>query len=94
MILSPADLERCKAIRQPTEAVLAIAEEVAEACAVAVEEIVSTSRKAPVVQARDLVCFIAARQQFSTGQIARALGRDHSSVVVAIARERERRKAQ
>lgn len=94
MILTPDDMARCRAIRLPTDAIKAIVDEVADACAVASEEIISTSRKAAVVQARDLVCFIAARQQYSTGQIARALGRDHSSVVVAIARERERRKAQ
>lgn len=91
MILTPADLVRCRAIRMPLARVTEIVDAVAEACALAPQEITSRSRKAPIVAARDLVCFIASREQFSHGQIARVLGCDPSSVCSAISRERVRR---
>lgn len=94
MTLTASDLARCRAIRAPSEAIGAIVEEVAEACAVAPQEIYSRTRKAHIVAARDLVCFIAAREQFSSGQIARVLGMDHSSVLCAVGRERTRRRAE
>lgn len=91
MILTPEDLARCRQIRLPGDAIMEIVEEVAEACALAPQQILSKSRTPANSAARDLVCFIASRQQFSQPQIARVLGCDPSTVWSAISRERVRR---
>lgn len=92
MMLSPADLAAAEAIRFPIKTIGLIAQAVAEASGVPLDQILSMTREAQVVMARDLVCYIAHREGYSMETIGRCLGgRDHTTILAAIGREKVRR---
>ena len=92
MMLSPADISAAEAIRFPVRAIGLIAHEVAELSGVPLDQIMSMTREAQVVMARDLVCYVAHREGHSMETIGRCLGgRDHTTILAAIGREKVRR---
>lgn len=91
--LTEADRLSLRGIRSRT-AIREIAAEVEAQCGVPQSDIFSGSRAPEHVHARDVVCVIARREGWSLNQIARAIGRDHSSVAAAIEREHARRSFQ
>ncbi len=91
-ILTPADLDRCRKIRDGAVGpVMLIAEEVAAATGVPVRAILGRRRDAKTVEARQLVMFLARRHGMSFPAIGYALNRDHSTVKHGVAAEAARR---
>jgi chromosomal replication initiation ATPase DnaA len=92
MILTPADIIAAEAIRFPDNGIRKIVRAVSEASGVEIDKILSATRVASVVMARDLVCFIAYREGYSLAAIGRCIGgRDHTTVYAAVEREKMRR---
>ena len=92
MILTPADIAAAEAIRIPDAGIRKIACAVAEASGVDMDRILSATRVASVVMARDLVCYIAYREGYSMTMIGQCIGgRDHGTIGTAITREKARR---
>lgn len=92
MILSPADLAAAEAIRFPDAGIRKIVRAVSATSGVDIDRILSASRVASVVMARDLVCYIAYREGYSMQRIGKCIGgRDHTTIGAAIAREKMRR---
>ena len=92
MILTPADIAAAEAIRFPDAGIRKIVCAVSEASGVDIDRILSASRVASVVMARDLVCYIAYREGYSMTMIGQCIGgRDHGTIGTAIAREKARR---
>ncbi len=75
-------------------AVMRIVEAVAHATGFTVQEILSRSRIGPLAEARQLAMFEAREAGFSLNQIARAMDRDHSTVISGIRVEMARRQAE
>ncbi len=92
MILTPADIAAAEAIRFPDAGIREIVRAVSEASGVDMDRILSATRVASVVMARDLVCYIAHREGYSMTMIGQCIGgRDHGTIGTAIAREKARR---
>jgi chromosomal replication initiation ATPase DnaA len=92
MTLTEADIIAAQAIRFPDAGIRKIVRAVSEASGVDIDKILSPSRRAAIVMARDLVCYIAHREGYSVSTIGRCIGgRDQSTVLTAIAREQARR---
>ncbi len=90
--MTPADIAAAEAIRFPDAGIRKIVREVSALSGVDIDQILSASRVASVVMARDLVCYIAKREGYSMERIGRCIGdRDHTSIGKAIAREKARR---
>lgn len=91
-ILSIEDVKRCREIAlQGRGMVNKIAEAVAAETGVGIREIYGKRRTKRVVEARQLVMFIATQHGLTTHQIGGALNRDHSTVSHAVAAEKRRR---
>ena len=71
--------------------VICIIKEVALATGFTPRQIVSQDRTKAIVHARHLAMFEAKEAGASLGEIGRAFGRDHTSVIHAVRAERERR---
>lgn len=69
-----------------------IIDEVSEATGIMDEEIRGYTRRAPVVEARQRVMYLANQAGMTTTQIGTYLNRDHSTVLHGIEREAERRR--
>ena len=92
MILTPADIAAAEAIRFPDAGIRKIVRAVSEASGVDMDRILSATRVASVVMARDLVCYIAHREGYSMTMIGQCIGgRDHGTIGTALAREKARR---
>jgi chromosomal replication initiation ATPase DnaA len=92
MILTPADIIAAEAIRFPSAGIRKIVRAVSEASGVEIDHILSATRVASVVMARDLVCYIAYRDGYSLEMIGRCIGgRDHTTIYAAVGREKMRR---
>ncbi len=92
MMLSPDDIAAAEAIRFPIKNIGLIAHEVSDLSGVPLDQIMSATREAQVVMARDLVSYIAHRAGYSMETIGRCLGgRDHTTILSAIGREKTRR---
>jgi chromosomal replication initiation ATPase DnaA len=92
LILTPADIAAAEAIRFPDAGIRKIVCAVSEASGVDIDRILSASRVASVVMARDLVCYIAYREGYSMTMIGQCIGgRDHGTIGTAIARAKARR---
>lgn len=74
---------------QPTT--LRIAATVASMSGLKVADIKGSCRRAELVLARDVVCYVAHREGISLSAIGRALNRDHSTIATAVRREAARR---
>ena len=90
-MLDPSDIQRCRALARESDAVREIAGAVAEETGIPVGQILGKSRSQHVAHARQLVYFIASRQGVTPADIARAMRRDHSTVLHGIAAETARR---
>lgn len=91
MMLDPSDIQRCRALAREADAVREIAEAVAEEAGVPVGRIMGKTRTQHVAHARQLVYFIAHRRGIAPADIARAMRRDHSTVLHGIEAEAARR---
>ena len=60
---------------------------------ITVAEILGPSRRADIVQARAMVCWLCRQDGMSYPRIGRELGRDHSSIINLVRREERRRAA-
>ncbi|MFQ6756722.1 helix-turn-helix domain-containing protein [Cereibacter sphaeroides] len=87
--MTPEDAARAALIR--TRCHPARIAEIAEATGWEPQEITGARVFPGLVQARDLVCFIARREGFSLTRIGNVLRRDHSSIRSALQREQRRR---
>lgn len=88
--LTDSDREHIRHI-SPRAIILRIAQEVAEEADIAVEDIMGESRKREHARARHLVMHIASRHGMGISEIARAMRRDHTTVLHGINRaSRER----
>ncbi len=76
---------------QHRSTVLKIVDAVSEATGIPSKHILSKIRTAPVARARQIVMYEARKAGLSYPQIGRALGRDHSTVVVGVRTEEKRR---
>jgi chromosomal replication initiation ATPase DnaA len=88
--ITEADLIAAQSIT-PTPRVRRIVAEVALITGIPEEKILSKDISRAVARARDIAVFIADREGISSGAIGRAIGRDHSSILTGIAREKARR---
>ena len=86
--LTPEDI---RATRTPRATVRMIASEVSEITGVPASEILGRRRAQEVCHARELVCYVARRTGMTYSQIGRALNRDHSTIIHAVANECIRR---
>ena len=92
MTLTPEDLTRAAQIADPSLRIREIASEVAQETGIPYAAILGPLRGHKVVSdARQLCMFIAARNGFSTAQISKAMGRDHTSVLHGVKAETKRR---
>jgi chromosomal replication initiation ATPase DnaA len=92
MILSPADLARCDDIASKGLAhVKPFVDAVAEATGIPARLIYGQSRKAQYAQARQLVYFLAHQSGVGFSTIARAMHRDHTTVMHGVKAEANRR---
>lgn len=71
--------------------VRSIIAEVSQASGISRRDIKGPARFAHIVRARHAVCYIAHRAGVSYSQIARELGRDHTTISHAVDSERRRR---
>lgn len=71
--------------------IIAIVERVAEDAGVKTADILGESRIQPVAHARQRVYAVARDAGFSLTHIARAMGRDHTSIIHGIRAEEKRR---
>lgn len=74
-----------------TGKIRAIAGQASATAGMTLARVLSTDRSPQVVRVRDVICYVAQQQGFSSVQIGRAMNRDHSSVLTAIRREKARR---
>lgn len=91
MILTQADIDRCKWVATRNDRVLQIIQEVAEHTGIPQDAIMGASRSYAVCLARDLACYIAKRDGHSYPEIGRVMNRDHSTIMDAAKREAARR---
>jgi chromosomal replication initiation ATPase DnaA len=91
-ILSQADLERCREIREyGAGRIKNIVDAVAEETGIQARYIVGLSRRAQVSEARQLVYYLANQSGITSADIGRAMNRDHSTVLSGIKAEEKRR---
>jgi chromosomal replication initiation ATPase DnaA len=90
--LTTDDIASLNEIR-PSDLIRNIAREVEAQTGIPQMDIFSDSRRADHVRARDVICYIARRHGVSYPKIARAMQRDHSSIMAAVRREEARRGA-
>ena len=91
-VLSKEAIDACNAVFVlHRSTVLKIVDAVAEATGIPAKHILSKSRTAPVARARQIVMYEARKAGLSYPQIGRALGRDHSTVVMGVRTEEKRR---
>lgn len=94
MILSPEAFRACLKLATPNEArVDAIVRAVSEATGISRIAIYSQSRRREIAHARQIVMHEAHKQGLSVNQIARALNRDHTTILHGIRAEETRRAA-
>lgn len=91
MILTPADIARCEAIRAPHDAIAAIVAEVSAATGISANEIMGRKKWGQISAARQMVYYIALRNGLSLPAIGRVFGRDHTTVLHGINAEKARR---
>jgi chromosomal replication initiation ATPase DnaA len=90
--LSPDDIKRCREIAlRNRDLVRDIAIQVAKKSGVPVPSIYGKSMAKPTVAARHLVMYLAHMAGLSYPTIGRAMNRDHTTVMDAVRREKERR---
>jgi chromosomal replication initiation ATPase DnaA len=90
--LSPQDIIRCREISHANRDLIKdIAREISKRTGVSLTAIYSTERAKNVTAARHLVMYLARRSGITYEQIGNALARDHSTVIEAVKKERERR---
>lgn len=88
--LNDADLEALSRVRDHARMRDIIAD-VARKTGITVKEIKGRDRTPRVVAARDLVCMMGYERGYSLSQMGRSLDRDHSTIAVAVRREKKRR---
>ncbi len=90
--LSPEDIKRCRAIAtEARDRVRAIAVAVARSVGIPVSAIYGPDVQRQTVAARHLVMYLAHMEGLSYPIIGRAIGRDHTTVMDAVKREKARR---
>lgn len=91
---TPFTREDVSAIRRASSEVMAIegiAGEAAKLAGMTLARITGPDRHAAVVKVRDVICYRCSALGYSASDIARALKRDHSTILTAIRREAARR---
>jgi chromosomal replication initiation ATPase DnaA len=88
--LTEADLAQVERVF-PQPRVNKIVQEVSDATGIPVKAILSPKHTKEVCLARAIVCYVAHRAGISSPDIGKAIGRDHSSVLNLIGREKARR---
>lgn len=92
MMLSPETLAACKQVLDGRKGTVEkIVAEVAEATGITPRQIYSTSRKAHVARARQIVMYEARKRGLSLAQIGHAMNRDHTTVMHGVRAEEQRR---
>ena len=90
--LSAEDIKRCRAIAtEARDRVRAIAVAVARSVGIPVSAIYGPDVQRQTVAARHLVIYLAHMEGLSYPIIGRAIGRDHTTVMDAVKREKARR---
>lgn len=90
--LSPEDLKRCRDIAGASrDRIRVIASAVARSSGIPVSAIYGPDIHRQTVAARHLVMYIAYMEGFSYPTIGKAIGRDHTTVLSAVQREKARR---
>lgn len=92
--LTPQDVQRAQNVGLRRGTINEIVAQVAELTCLPAKDIMGRSRKAPIAQARFLVWFVARQQGMTLQQIARAFGRDHTTILHGIQREEAARNAE
>lgn len=85
--LTPQDVQRAHHVGLRRSTINEIVAQVADLTCLSAKEIMGRSRKAPITQARFLCWFVARQQGMTLHQIARAFGRDHTTILHGIQRE-------
>ena len=91
--LTPQDVQRAHHVGLRRGTINKIVAQVADLTCLPAKEIMGRSRKAPIAQARFLCWFVARQQGMTLHQIARAFGRDHTTILHGIQREEAARAA-
>lgn len=90
--LSPETLAACKAIfAQHQHTVHSIIDAVAAQTGIPARQIMSRDRDAPTARARQIVMYEARKAGLSYPQIAKVMGRDHTSIIHGVRTEEKRR---
>jgi chromosomal replication initiation ATPase DnaA len=80
--LSPAEVALCRAVKSTTtDELTALLAKVSDACGVSVDAIRGDSTARTIAFARQTYMFIALERGFSSVEIGRFLGRDHTTVL-------------
>lgn len=92
--LSPEAVAACNAVfAQNRHTVHQIIDAVAEATGIPAKRILGTNRDAPTARARQIVMYEARQAGLSYPQIARAMGKDHTTIIHGVRAEEQRRGA-
>ena len=90
--LSPEDVKRCRSIAtEARDRVRSIAVAVSRSIGIPVSAIYGPDIQRQTVAARHLVMYLAHMEGLSYPIIGRAIGRDHTTVMDAVKREKARR---
>ena len=92
--LTPEDKARAGVIGLRRGKINEIVQQVSDFTCISVKDIMGKSRKAPIARARFLCWFVARQQGMTLQQIARAFGRDHTTILHGIQREEAARNAE